>query len=218
MRPPIPTSDQKLQDEQQRKQRAAMLPMVIGLIAIGAFAIYTIWDSMRPHVEKRLVTGQMIEYSDYGEGSSEYEYQSYATLSADMLSGTTADSLMLVHAGDRSLISEPAGLTPLPDGERISALARTSGHIAEQIAVWIAPNNWTVEQLVNHYKSTATSQGFTFLDKLAKISDARANLTFFRNSTEPNQAPDQTLFIRIDRQPDQPARVFVWYRFPDRDR
>jgi len=212
MRPPIPTTDKPSDNDDQKQRRAALIPMAIGLVAIGAFGIYAIWDGMQPRQIRPMVTGQMTEYDDHGMGIFG-EFNSDSPLSTVAMAAQPLSQLMLVHPTDRQLLSEPAGLTPLPDGERLSAFTRADGHLSEEVSFCTAADGWTMDQVLDHYQKSAQSIGFKPLP-VADPNEKILNRIYVRSGdAEGAFQAQQVLIVRITEHSDGPPRVLLWYRY-----
>ena len=112
LKPPPPTTHNPLnlnKEEEQVANRAAMIPMILGLLAIGAFAVYTVWDDVRPRRVRKVTTGQMqmygtMDYSAEMEGSRDR----VEDLMTGMIPASNTGNLILVRNSDQVLLSEPA--------------------------------------------------------------------------------------------------------------
>lgn len=223
MKPPPPTTNNPLGnvEEEAVAHRAAMIPMVLGLLAIGAFAVFTIWDDVLPRKVRKVTTGQMQLTYDMMGYSDEMESNqgSITDIMPRLLPMTGIDNYMLVRSGDQVLISEPANLPEPKNGKRICGFARTDGHISEQYAMWKIKDK-SVEQIQQNYADAAISMGFSKLNAQGQSSKNQPHSDVYVRSP---QIPDgqyvappaeQVLIVRTKSDGKSDTKLVLWYRYP----
>lgn len=220
MKPPPPTTHTPLKkDEEQVAHRAAMIPMILGLLAIGAFAVYTVWDDVQPRRVRKVTTGQMqmLGNMGYGVDMEDNRGRTEDIMSA-MVPSAEAGNFLLIRNGDQVLLSEPANL-PLPEGgKRITGFTRTDGHISEQYAIWQLDGQ-TEKQIQQNYTDAAISMGFSRLKAGVTSQSGATNLVFVRNPQLPSEQyltppGEQVLIIRTHAIGDKQTKLLLWYRYP----
>ncbi|MFG0249080.1 MAG: hypothetical protein ACF8OB_09365 [Phycisphaeraceae bacterium JB051] len=222
MKPPPPTTHDPLnlkKEETQVAHRAAMIPMVLGLLAIGAFAVYTVWDDVQPRRVRKVTTGQM---QMLGTMSMNGEMEDAGGRTEDMMTAmmptAQPSNLMLVRSSDQVLLSEPANLPQPNGGTRISGFARVDGHVAEQYAIWEFTGQ-TAEQVQQTYADAAISMGFSKLNAKSASQTQATNTVYVRSPQIPDETHltppgEQVLVVRTRELADKKIKLLLWYRYP----
>jgi hypothetical protein len=222
LKPPPPTTHDPLNLKKEEKEvahRAAMLPMILGLLAIGAFAVYTVWDDVQPRRVRKVTTGQMQMLGSMGM-TGEMEDNSGRTedMMTAMMPTADASNLMLVRNSDQVLISEPANLPQPASGKRISGFARVDGHISEQYAIWEISGQ-TAQQVQQQYTDAAISMGFSKLNAKVQSQTDAINTVYVRSPQLPDETyltppGEQVLVVRTRPIADKKIKLLLWYRYP----
>ena len=220
MKPPPPTTNNPLGNEEEAvAHRAAMIPMVLGLLAIGAFAVFTIWDDVLPRKVRKVTTGQMqLTYNMGYDNEMENGHGNLTDLMPRLLPVNGVDNYMLVRQNDQVLISEPANLPAPNNGQRICGFARTDGHISEQYAMWKIKGK-SVEQIQKDYADAAISMGFSKLNNQSKDASQPHSDVYVRSPQIPEGqqlAPpaEQVLIVRTKSEGQSNTKLMLWYRYP----
>jgi hypothetical protein len=219
LKPPPPTTHNPLKkDEEVVAHRAAMIPMIIGLLCIGAFAVYTVWDDVQPRRVRKVTTGQMqmtsnIGFSEEMDGSRGRAEDWMTT----MLPTSDPSNFLLIRTGDQVLLSEPANLPAPSNGTRVTGFARTDGHVSEQYAIWNIKDQ-TIKQVQQNYADAAISMGFSKLKANTTSESGASNQIYVRSPQSPDEdyltpPAEQVLVVRA-RQIDKNVKLLLWYRYP----
>jgi len=222
LKPPPPTTHNPLnlnKEEEQVANRAAMIPMILGLLAIGAFAVYTVWDDVRPRRVRKVTTGQMqmygtMDYSAEMEGSRDR----VEDLMTGMIPASNTGNLILVRNSDQVLLSEPAQLPQPTGGTRVTGFTRIDGHVAEEYALWDIAGQ-TQEQVQEHYADAAISKGFSKLNTKSTSQSQAINQIYVRSphlQGEATLAPpgEEVLVIRTHLTEDKQVKLLLWFKYP----
>lgn len=220
MKPPPPTTHTLLKNEEKEvAHRAAMIPMVLGLLAIGAFAVYTVWDDVQPRRVRKVTTGQMqmigsVDYASDMEGS----HGRTEDMMAGMIPAANTGSLMLVRSTDQVLLSEPAQLPPPGGGTRITGFTRLDGHVAEEFALWDI-TGMTEDQIQQNYADVAISKGFSKLKTTGNSQTGATSHVYVRSpqlQDEDNLTPpgEEVLVIRTRPAGDKQVKLLLWFKYP----
>lgn len=220
MKPPPPTSHDPLKkDEQVVAHRAAMIPMILGLLAIGAFAVYTVWDDVQPRRVRKVTTGQMQIDNNIGYGDDmESAHGRINVRMIDMLPTADTGNYLLIRTGDQLLLSEPANLPKPAGGKRVTGFARTDGHITEQFALWNITGS-SAEKIQQSYADAAISMGFSRLKAKTDSQSGATNQVYVRSPQLPDEEyltppAEQVLVVRTRLTTDKIVKLLLWYRYP----
>ncbi|MBL4701939.1 MAG: hypothetical protein JKX85_11845 [Phycisphaeraceae bacterium] len=221
MKIPQPTTNNPLnKDEETGAHRAAMIPMLLGLLVISAFAVYTVWDDVLPRRVRKVTTGQMqMDMNrDMNDSMGGIYEQSYDWTNR-MIPDNNVGNFLLIRQGDQVLLSEPANLPAPANGKRVSGFTRTDGHITEQYALWQVTGQ-TQDQIQRSYADAAISMGFSKLQTRQTTQQSNATSQVYVRSPMLNNAnhltppAEQVLVIRARPDGDAGVKLLLWYRHP----
>ena len=222
MKPPPPTTNHPFnKDEEAVTHRAAMIPMILGLLAIGVFAVYTVWDDVLPRRVRKVTTGQMQMQMNMDPTYDEISENNGRSINwmSQMIPDNNMGNFMLIRNGDQLLLSEPANLPAPAGGKRISGFTRTDGHITEQYALWQISGQ-KESQIQENYADIAISLGFSKL-QAQTVASSQNNATshiYVRSPLLPDShltpPAEQVLVIRTRPDGDAGIKLLLWYRYP----
>lgn len=193
--------------------------MVLGLLAIGAFAVYTVWDDVQPRRVRKVTTGQMqmIGTMDYPNDMDSTRGRT-EDLIAGMIPPANTGSLLLIRSNDQVLLSEPAQLPHPAGGERVTGFTRVDGHVAEEYAIWNISGQ-TAQQVQQNYADAAISKGFSKLKTSGTSQTKAINQVYVRSpqlNGDGNLTPpgEEVLVIRTRTTSDKQVKLLLWFKYP----
>lgn len=240
LRPPVPTSDQLPKDEARKQRRAAMAPVIIGLVIVLGLTAFSALSRSTPIISATFHTGEMN--SDEANGQPYEDSNVSPDTNANFMPPANVGQLLLIRPDDTTLTQEPADLPQPPQGRRVAAFERNEGQIREQFAFWKI-NNTTIANIMSFYENAAvelnfqrtssavnktttaskpaTTTGMTTETKSAasdQTTDTPVTMMFNRGrkpdtESQENHTPDNgVLIIRAKPTNDGQVLVTLWYR------
>lgn len=196
LRPPVPTSDNLPKDEANKQHRAALIPVVVGLIIVLGLAGLSAFNrtgqvEVIPYRTSFMTTNEPLDGMDM--------YPEEITGDSDAFTppGSVNDTLML-RPEDSLLVDEPAELAPLPNGRRVGAFVRDQNEITDEFAFWIIQDT-SVEDILSHYQMVAGEVNFKPLTPNSpKANQDNQDTTA---SADPQAAASQSVIFTRDSRP-----------------
>jgi hypothetical protein len=217
LRPPAPTTNHlPNKEEASRLHRAAIVPVCLGLAIVLALAgLSYFYKASEIHIYP-FSTGDLAAIP--GPGSEVGDYNPLWQYSPEM----PPEGMMILHRDDQQLPTEPAELAIHPQGQRLTGIARSAGHLYEEIAIWKVdvPNpsealaHYLNSAAENHFEPLArqTSHASSSTGVITRVLTRRQSASERGSQTTALPPGNDVLIIRIRPTEDGQVMVTLWYR------